>query len=81
MKIIVDISTEEVLEILNKKEPQNTETLLNNVSHLKSMFQSQSCDEVVLGHPYEVQIPVKDLVELYVARAARENHQVGSHRT
>lgn len=90
MKIIIKsnvISNEEIKELVEnlfkiEKEYPVESTLLVKKINLELLNQSEnlSCDGAALGHPYEVQIPVKDLIDLYAVRAERENHQVGCRK-
>ena len=90
MKIIIKsnvISNEEIKELVEnlfkiEKEYPVESTLLVKKINLELLNQSEnlSCDGAALGHPYEVQIPVKDLIDLYAVRAEREDHQVGCRK-
>lgn len=87
MKIIIKpnvISNEEKKRacgkfIRNRKRIPCWEHSFSEKINLELLNQSEnlSCDGAELGHPYEVQIPVKDLIDLYAVRAELENHQAG----
>ena len=85
MRIIIKsnvISNEEIKELKIEKEYPVESTLLVKKINLELLNQSEnlSCDGAALGHPYEVQISVKDLIDLYAVRAERETHQVGCRK-
>ena len=60
-------------EIQGKELADLTMAMINLVPFISPEFQSQSFYAASINHPCVVQLPAKDLVELYVARAERAN--------
>ena len=60
---------------------QLTDKILNLVMFLEPEFQNQSFYAASTGHPYVVQLPAADLVDLYAARAELLHRRVPSHKS
>ena len=60
--------------------PALTGQMINLARILEPELQNQSFYGASTGHPYVVQLPAKDLVDLYVARAELLSRQAKSHR-
>ena len=68
-----ELLSERSKETSGKELADLTNTMINLAAILLPEFQSQSFCAASINHPYVVQLPIKDLVELYVARAERAN--------
>lgn len=68
-----ELLSERSKETSGKELADLTNTMINLAAILLPEFQSQSFYAASINHPYVVQLPIKDLIELYVARAERAN--------
>ena len=87
----MDSSVKEILEkqlqlLSEESENATTDELCQLSEQMRAIAlillgQSQSFYEASTGHPYVVQLPAEDLVDLYAARAQLLHRQGQSRRT